>query len=206
MCGAGATLLEIGCGTGEFAEAAMAAGFQVTAVEPGSLYDTASRRVGTAVHCASWEEFLPGVAGRFDAVVAWEVVEHLLDPGDFVSAAASAVKPGGVFALSTPNARSWSIRILGAADPMLCPDEHLKLFSNEGLRRLLGRAARGRATVHGFGHLLPEEAASGLARLLGGRQPPRVVARAGSGFTKALRHPRFSLGLEAYLRTPSSAG
>ena len=42
--------------------------------------------------------------GTFDAVTSMETLEHLPDPLRFVSEAARVLRPGGILALSTPNA------------------------------------------------------------------------------------------------------
>lgn len=195
-------LLEVGSGTGLFSSAASSAGFDVTAIEPGARYADAHALLGQSVEPSTWEEFLScgGASERqYDAIVAWEVVEHLEDPRGFFLAAARSLRPGGVVTVSTPNATSWSILVLGARDPMLCPEEHLRLFSAKGLRSLMAAARPVQVQVRGFGHLLPDEVQSGLARLAPIRLPP-MVAGALSQMTKAMAHTPFSLGLEGLFR------
>ena len=53
---------------------------------------------------------------RFDVVLAMEVVEHVADVPAFVAAAASLIKPGGLFALSTLNRtfKSFALAVVGA--------------------------------------------------------------------------------------------
>ncbi len=195
-------LLEVGCGSGLFASAASSAGFDVTAVEPGSRYEDARALLGHRVEPSTWEDILPcrsETDRRYDAIVAWEVVEHLHDPHSFFLAAARSLRPGGVVAVSTPNAMSWSILVLGARDPMLCPDEHLRLFSSKGLRSLMTAAGPAQVQVRGFGHLFPGEVQSGVRRLASIRVP-LTLASALSGMTKATARTPFSLGLEGLLR------
>ena len=52
----------------------------------------------------------------FDVVSAMEVIEHAADPKRFVAAAASLVKPGGLFLASTLNRtlKSFALAIVGA--------------------------------------------------------------------------------------------
>jgi 2-polyprenyl-6-hydroxyphenyl methylase/3-demethylubiquinone-9 3-methyltransferase len=61
-------------------------------------------------------EDLAREGARFDVVLAMEVVEHVADMPTFVAAAASLVKPGGFFALSTLNRtfKSFALAIVGA--------------------------------------------------------------------------------------------
>src|SRR6185369_12214676 len=44
--------------------------------------------------------------GFFDLITAFDVVEHLATPADFLREVARTLRPGGVFLLSTPNPAS----------------------------------------------------------------------------------------------------
>src|SRR5258706_6769640 len=46
----------------------------------------------------------------FDAVVSFETIEHVPDPGRFVAECAPVLKPGGLLLVSTPNRDLWSPR------------------------------------------------------------------------------------------------
>ena len=118
---AGLSLLDIGCGAGLLAEPLSRLGAEVTGLDPAPTSIAIARahaeetgatptyRVGTA-------EELAGEGARFDVVTAMEVVEHVADVPAFVAAAASLVKPGGLFVLSTLNRtfKSFALAIIGA--------------------------------------------------------------------------------------------
>jgi len=53
------------------------------------------------------QEFSPG---SFDAVVCWNVLEHLSDPGRALRNFVTALGPGGVIVLALPNV--WSVKAL----------------------------------------------------------------------------------------------
>ena len=117
-------LLEIGPGHGWFATAAVEAGWQVTVVEPCAALAEPLRQVpGLEVIEAPFEQIR--VSTPFDAVVAWEVIEHTRQPGHFLSALAEAVGRDGVVGLSTPNLGGWLALVLGERHPMVSPPEHL---------------------------------------------------------------------------------
>jgi SAM-dependent methyltransferase len=192
-------VLEIGCGVGSFSHAAVEASWDVKAIEPGARFEQAHSLLGDRVRKTTWEEFLPSRSHCYDAIVAWEVIEHLVDPRGFLQVAVSATRPGGVVVLSTPNATAWSIRVLGEADPMLCPDEHLRLFSARGLSALVLSAVTRPVAIRGFGFLFAGEVRSGLHRATG-HTVPRPIATLGSALTRTVRSPLLSLGLEAVVR------
>jgi 2-polyprenyl-6-hydroxyphenyl methylase/3-demethylubiquinone-9 3-methyltransferase len=118
---AGLELLDIGCGAGLFAEPLARLGANVVGVDPARAPIEAARRHATETgakvdyRVATVEE-LAAEPRRFDAVSAMEVIEHVADPRRFVSAAASLVKPGGLFIASTLNRtlRSFALAIIGA--------------------------------------------------------------------------------------------
>jgi 2-polyprenyl-3-methyl-5-hydroxy-6-metoxy-1,4-benzoquinol methylase len=67
---------------------------------------------------------------KFDAVTFWAVMEHLADPGQFLSKAASILKPGGCCFILTPNMNSLAVRLVGAKYRYIF-EEHLNYFTPE---------------------------------------------------------------------------
>jgi 2-polyprenyl-3-methyl-5-hydroxy-6-metoxy-1,4-benzoquinol methylase len=55
--------------------------------------------------CGNIFELAEQWAGRFDAIVATEVIEHLAHPDEFLGCLARVLKPGGCLFLTTPNGR-----------------------------------------------------------------------------------------------------
>ena len=118
---AGVDLLDVGCGAGLFAEPLARLGAGVVGVDPALAAIEAARRhaeetgARLAYRAATVEE-LAAEPRRFDVVSAMEVIEHAADPKLFVAAAASLVKPGGLFLASTLNRtlKSFALAIVGA--------------------------------------------------------------------------------------------
>jgi 2-polyprenyl-3-methyl-5-hydroxy-6-metoxy-1,4-benzoquinol methylase len=127
-------LLEVGSGHGEFVTAAIRAGWRVTAIEPSPALASALRSLsGLRVIEAPLEGIDPGEP--FDAVVAWEVVEHSPAPASFLQTLARHVRPGGVLGISTPNLNGWLGHVLGPRHPMVTPPEHLHYLESRTVRR-----------------------------------------------------------------------
>ncbi|MBM3619938.1 MAG: methyltransferase domain-containing protein [Alphaproteobacteria bacterium] len=64
-------------------------------------------------------ELPPERVGRFDAVVATEIIEHVAHPDDFLRKLAGFLEPGGVIVLTTPNGRYFRNTLPRFSD---CPD------------------------------------------------------------------------------------
>jgi cyclopropane fatty-acyl-phospholipid synthase-like methyltransferase len=129
-------LLEIGCATGELAELAHRRGWPITAIDLSSDAIAIARRkfpqidfrVSTAEQLATKRE-------QFQAVVAFEVIEHVLSPSRFLAACSELLAPGGVLVYSTPNyrtARQLREQWIGYHMSF----EHLYFFSDETLERM----------------------------------------------------------------------
>lgn len=111
----GVELLDAGCGTGLFSQAAAARGASVTSVDVGDqlLAKVAekcdSRRIVGSV------EALPFEPASFDMVICTEVIEHTVAPRKAVSELTRVLRPGGTLVLTTPN-RVWhpAIRLSSA--------------------------------------------------------------------------------------------
>ena len=94
-------LLDIGCNRGFLLEAARRRGWDhVVGVELSDAAAALARRdFGLTVHGT-----LEAVGHQeFDLVVAWHVLEHTLDPVDFLRSSSSLLAPEGIFAIQVPS-------------------------------------------------------------------------------------------------------
>lgn len=115
----GARILEVGCGLGlgSWLLARMHPACSITALDTDGEAIAAARELWADapnlgfVHAPGGA--LPGAG--WDAVVAYELIEHLADPAAFLSAAREALRDGGLLAGSTPDHRLFAYRVNTAA-------------------------------------------------------------------------------------------
>jgi SAM-dependent methyltransferase len=137
-------LMEIGCGSGVLLQTAIARGWQANALEYSEDLAAVARRMNPSavITVTDASQYTEGAAD-YDAVMALDVLEHVLDPGQLLTSCWTLLKPGGLLLLQTPNTRSLRHRLQGAAWEMRDPAQHLNLFSPAGLRALLTRTGFG---------------------------------------------------------------
>jgi 2-polyprenyl-3-methyl-5-hydroxy-6-metoxy-1,4-benzoquinol methylase len=129
-------LLDVGCHVGTFIELAEDAGFEVAGVEPSRwAAKRAESRVRGPVHVGVVED-APLPEGAYDLVTMWDVIEHLPDPASTLRAVHSALRPGGVFAVTTMDVEALFPRVAGRFWPWYM-QMHLVYFSRRTLGELL---------------------------------------------------------------------
>lgn len=140
---AGARLLDLGAGFGHFVKAA-SPHYRVTGSEPApAAVAWAKRNLGVDLQRSTVESLPEPLAGPYDVVTLWDVIEHLADPGQALAAIAGRLAPGGLLILSTPDFSSLAARFLGKRWYYLDPIQHVVLFGRPAMARLLAE--------HGFG-------------------------------------------------------
>ncbi len=108
----GLRLLDLGAGMGGFAVAAAREGAQVTACEynPAYCQIIALRAARYNLHVPVLNaagETLPFPEAHFEAVTAWDVIEHVQDPARVLGELARVLRPGGTVLLTAINRRAW---------------------------------------------------------------------------------------------------
>lgn len=133
------TLLEIGAAYGTFCAEVQALGLfkEIIALEPTPSLAQTCRDRGFRVLEMPVE--LVEQTQIADVVAAFEVIEHLFAPRDFLFKVRRLLRPGGLLILSCPNAHGFDNLTLGVRSGTF-DHEHLNYFNPRSMRELLTSA------------------------------------------------------------------
>lgn len=108
----GARVLDVGCGTGSVALIAnRGKGNVYVGLEPDLDRVNIARSRGLDVSVGFLDDQFISEHGRFDVVMASDVIEHVSDPAAFLEQTKRALEPAGLIIISTPNVAHWSVRL-----------------------------------------------------------------------------------------------
>jgi 2-polyprenyl-3-methyl-5-hydroxy-6-metoxy-1,4-benzoquinol methylase len=154
-------VLDVGAGAGDLVAALAAAGLDAvgmelsaTAVEHASARHPERRFVRHSVEELPW----PVEAESFDAVVSFEVIEHLLRPRSLFEGARTALRAGGGLAVSTPYhgvAKAVAVAALRFDEHFAVEGDHIRFFSDRALERLAGETGFEVEAIHHLGRRWP---------------------------------------------------
>jgi 2-polyprenyl-3-methyl-5-hydroxy-6-metoxy-1,4-benzoquinol methylase len=134
-------LLDIGCGTGEFAGIMHEAGWQVQGVEPfAAARASAAARFGVPVVDVSEQAGLPDHA--YDVITLWHVLEHAHDLNRSMRELERLLAAGGTVLIGVPNHTCYDAGFYREMWAAYDTPRHLFHFAPDTMRRL--------AAAHGF--------------------------------------------------------
>ncbi|MEM1362311.1 MAG: bifunctional 2-polyprenyl-6-hydroxyphenol methylase/3-demethylubiquinol 3-O-methyltransferase UbiG [Pseudomonadota bacterium] len=117
----GLNLVDIGCGGGLLSEPMARLGASVTGVDASEatipVAQIHAAQMGIDItYRETTGEVLAREGKAFDVVLAFEIIEHVASPQEFVATCASLLAPGGVLVMSTLNRtpQSFAKAIIGA--------------------------------------------------------------------------------------------
>ena len=136
----GRRLLDVGCATGFFMEAAADEGFDVRGLEFSTVAIGLARPdIRGRIVCGDVNTLLSREPEKFDVVTAFDIIEHVQNPAKFLDEIGQILRPGGLLAISSPDTGHFLRYLMGAKWPMLQPMQHTVLFSRRGIAALLER-------------------------------------------------------------------
>ena len=138
-------ILDLGCGNGSFTHMLSSKGYSMVGMDYSFTGIEIAKKQFPLIHfeqhdaqtTLSQEHF-----GKYDAVISIEVIEHLLLPRKMVGNAYNALKPGGLFILTTPFHGYWKNLALAVTNKFddhwhpLRDFGHIKFFSKSTILEL----------------------------------------------------------------------
>jgi len=144
MCGKGSGLIigDIGAGYGLFLNELreiLPENYYV-AIEPSVEMSDICNKSGLEVKCMFLEDVNEiSERGGGDLLTAFELLEHLVDPVYFIKKVNCLLKPGGLFFLTTLNAKGFDILMLWDRSKSIFPPHHLNFFNPSSIKYLFER-------------------------------------------------------------------
>jgi len=129
---------DMGAGFGLFLEELrkLAPLVRIVAIEPSPQMAEICKEKGLEVIPFAVEE-VKGWDRKFDILVAFELLEHLFDPGKFLEKVLSLLAPKGKLLLTTLNGEGFDIQVLWEKSKSLTPPHHLNFFNPDSIVFLL---------------------------------------------------------------------
>jgi SAM-dependent methyltransferase len=129
-------VLEIGSYCGAFLKVARDEGIDITGLEPSEWAARQSSTMSDAAVICGTTDDLPRDLGTFDAVVAWDVLEHFADPVAELVKIHRLLDENGTFLFSTLMIDNWFPQAMGKRWPWFM-DMHLFYFTEATIRQIL---------------------------------------------------------------------
>lgn len=127
------SLLDYGCGTGDFLHACQQNGLKIAGVEPSSLArDEAVGKTGATITPTFTDN-----TDKFDAITLWHVLEHVPELETTLESLRRSLDKNGTMFIAVPNLNSADADKYGAHWAAFDVPRHLWHFSRETMKRLL---------------------------------------------------------------------
>lgn len=131
---AGRAILDVGCGDGNFLSS-LSDKWQKRGIEPSASGTELSRGKNLEVFPGTLESLEDRC--QADLISALDVIEHVVDPHDFIECVKRHLKPNGMVLLFTGDSSSYPARVAGPQWSYLRWCGHISIFSASGLKALL---------------------------------------------------------------------
>lgn len=142
--GPGDTVLDVGCGAGEFSAELLGAGATPIAVDVAEEALRRARERVPGLDARLWRagEPLPVQDAAVDSAWAGEVLEHVVDVAPWLSEVRRVLRPGGTLLLTTPDHGPGTLLALALSPRRFAAhfeprSDHVRFFSRRTLRELL---------------------------------------------------------------------
>jgi len=129
-----ASLLDFGCGTGDFLAYAQQKDMDVSGIEPNqTALSIAKKKLGDTLVS---DKKLSAIDGQFDYITLWHVLEHIPDLMNFIEELKSKLNDDGKLFIAVPNFRSFDAQFYQKHWAAYDVPRHLWHFSPESIQAL----------------------------------------------------------------------
>lgn len=130
----GKTILDFGCGTGEFLKEMKSSGWMIAGVEPSS---NANEKASQATNGKIYKSLNEIQESNFDAITLWHVLEHLHDLNGSLREFYALLKKSGTIFIAVPNLRSYDAQFYDSYWAGYDVPRHLWHFNQDNMKKLL---------------------------------------------------------------------
>ncbi len=132
------TLLDVGCGTGDFLKVAKQNYWTVSGIEPNEQARTiANVKTDDAVY--NTEKLFQFENNTFDVITLWHVLEHLPNLEDHIKTFKKILKPNGTLVIAVPNYNSYDATYYKSFWAAFDVPRHLWHFNKTSVSKLVGK-------------------------------------------------------------------
>lgn len=127
------TILDFGCGTGEFLEEMKTHGWATAGVEPSSIASASAKKKSARIYQSLAEIHQQA----FDAITLWHVLEHVHDLNGTLKKLRELLKKNGTIFIAVPNYESADAQSYQSHWAAYDVPRHLWHFSKNNMKQLL---------------------------------------------------------------------
>jgi len=133
------TILDIGCGTGDFLESCIKNGWIINGIEPNEgARKLAVNKTKISIY-VDIEEILNLNDVKFDVITMWHVLEHIPNLKEYIVILNKLLKPKGTLIIAVPNYKSYDATYYGKFWAAYDVPRHLWHFSQKSIELLFNK-------------------------------------------------------------------
>ena len=130
------TLLDVGCGTGDFLQVAKQNKWKVSGIEPNAQARTiANNKTDNSVF--EIDQLLKFQPASFNVITLWHVLEHLPNLEEHVQVFKKLLKPNGTLIIAVPNYKSYDAKYYKEFWAAYDVPRHLWHFNKKSISKLV---------------------------------------------------------------------
>jgi 2-polyprenyl-3-methyl-5-hydroxy-6-metoxy-1,4-benzoquinol methylase len=134
------TLLDVGCGTGDFLQVAKQNKWKVSGIEPNAQARTiANNKTDNSVF--EIDQLLKFQPASFNVITLWHVLEHLPNLEEHVQVFKKLLKPNGTLIIAVPNYKSYDAKYYKEFWAAYDVPRHLWHFNKKSISKLVSKVS-----------------------------------------------------------------